>query len=573
MSTPRPRSAAALVAAASVLVAVFTPLAPAPARAASGPTGPTGPTGTVAGGTLTWGTSPYLASAGTGRPNPLPTAYDAPAAFDETTRLSTWGAGSGRVDADGSAEVAFAGTSVNFAKTGGGWLRLADLRADLDADGNGTLSALASYGTSTTGQPGNLTYDPAQAPDRGPVRVDVLTLAGNSAADRTLTPTSASWTGLDGTWSPAFTTFLGGDASAAPAVRAWSYAPTVTNATINPANGTPYNPARTPLPISLSVDTVVPATTATITRATPSDGVTVAVAGTGFRGVTQPGDAGVYVGIAPAGGLPDVSSPAGIDAFAAAAYVVTGAIVDGALAATLTAPTDALDPTRTYAVYTWQAHAHSNTSQDTETPLPIDFAALVPKETTTTVTGTVSRAYGTASTLRATVVAADGADVVPTGSVTLSGVGADQTAPVVDGVATFTVPARLAVGTHEATLTYAGDGDVLASQATRTVTVTRATPRLRLDVTTRPTAGPPARTGRASVVVTGPTTVAAPTGTVTLRLTRPGALARTVTTTLTYGKRTVVVPKVGKGRWTVTATYPGSTSFAAATHARSIVVG
>ena len=73
-------------------------------------------------------------------------------------------------------------------------------------------------------------------------------------------------------------------------------------------------------------------------------------------------------------------------------------------------------------------------------------------------------------------------------------------------------------------------------------------------------------------MVTGPSTVAAPAGTVTLRISRPGALTRTAKGTLKYGKLTIAVPKVGKGRWTVTATYPGSASFGTATKARSVVV-
>ncbi|MFB9314592.1 hypothetical protein, partial [Nocardioides plantarum] len=515
-------------------------------------------------GTATWGTSDYLASANPGRPNPLPTAYAAPSTFDETTRLSTWGTGSGLVAPDGSADLAFAGTAVNFAKTGGGWLRLADLQADLDASGNGTVSALVSYGTSVTGTPGDLTYDPQQAPDRGPTRVDLVTLAGNTAADRVTTPTSAAWTDLDGTWTTAFTTFLAGDATATPAVPAWSYATTVTNATTNPANGTTYNPTRTAESFSFAVDTVVPATTATITSATPSGGVVVAASGTGFRGVTNPGDAGVYIGIAPSGGLPDVSTVEGMDAFAAADYRPTASLATGSWSSTLTAPTDKLDPTRTYSVYTWQAHSHSNTSQDTETPLDIDFADLVPQETTTTATGATTRVYGTATTLTAAVDAP--------GSVTLTGVGASQTRPVVDGVATFTVPARLAVGSYVATLAYAGNGDHLPSRTTRSLEVTKARPTLALTVTTRPTSGPPAKAGKASVVVTGPKAVAAPAGTVTLRITRPGALTRTVKGTLKYGKLSIAVPKVGKGRWTLTASYPGSASFGSATKARTVLV-
>src|SRR5690606_2871095 len=100
-------------------------------------------------GSAAWGMSDYLRSTNMGRPNPLPSAYTAPAAFDAAAGLATWGAGRGEIAADGSATLAFEGTSVNFAKTGGGWLRLADIEAALDADGNGTVTAVVEYGTST----------------------------------------------------------------------------------------------------------------------------------------------------------------------------------------------------------------------------------------------------------------------------------------------------------------------------------------------------------------------------------------------------------------------------------------
>jgi len=81
-------------------------------------------TGDIQGGSLTWGTSTYLASANFGRPNPNAAAYTAPASFNVASRLSTWGAATGTIAADGSATLDFDGTSVNFAGTGGGWLKL-----------------------------------------------------------------------------------------------------------------------------------------------------------------------------------------------------------------------------------------------------------------------------------------------------------------------------------------------------------------------------------------------------------------------------------------------------------------
>ncbi|MEO9322890.1 Ig-like domain-containing protein [Nocardioides sp. C4-1] len=539
----RPRVAAAVLAAASAIatsVTAVSVLVPTSAHAAV--------TGSVDDGSLTWGLSTYLSSATFGRPNPLPAAYVAPATFAETERLTGFGAGDGVVAPDGSADLAFSGTSVNFAKTSGAWLRLADLQVDLDPSGNGTVSAVVSYGQSVTGTAPDLTYDPAQAPQRGPERVEVVTLAGNSASDATITSDSAAWAGLDGAWSPAFQAFLAGDPTGTPAVPAFVYAGQV-NA----------NADRTPLPFDVAVRTEAPVVTATVTGTSVADGVSVDVAGTGFRAATRPGDMGVYVGIAESGGLPDVTR---LDqsAFAASDWVMPQQIVDGAFTRTLVAPLDRLDPATAYSVYTWQAHAHSNTSQDTETPIELDLDDPV-RASTTTAAGAPRKAFGRTSTITATVTADAGATT--SGTVTLTGVGAAQTAPVVDGVATFTVPARLPVGTYAATLTYAGGPSLRPSAATRALVVTRAATRSVVTVTRKPTAGVRGKAGRARVVVTGPATVARPAGPVTVRLTKPGGRTRTVTAGLRGGVATVVLPRLGRGRWTAVASSAGNGSFVA----------
>lgn len=556
MSIARPRVAAAALAAATVLASTVTVLLPAPAHAAT--------TGSVASGTATWGISRYVNSPNPGRPNPLASAYAAPSTFDAASQLSTWGAGTGLVAPDGSADLAFDGTSVNFAPTGGGWLRLTDLEADLDAAGNGPVSAVVSYGTSVTGTPGNLTYDPAQAPTRAPERVTLVTLAGNTAADRVVTATAATWTGLDGTWSPAFLDYLDGDAAATPAIAGWSYAATITNNVNNPANGTPYNPSRTAEPFTFSVATVVPTVTAAVTGGSYSQGLSVGVAGDGFRGVTNTGDAGVYIGIAPSGGLPDVTTMAGMDSFAIADYRPAAALATGAFTSTLVAPTDRLDPTKTYSVYTWQAHTHSNTSQDTETPLTIDFSTLAQQPSTTTAAGATAKAYGATSTL--------GAAVSGPGTVTLTGVGPAQTKDVTGTTAVFTVPATLPVGSYTAVLVYSGGGDFGPSETTRALTVTKAASKTVLTITKKPTAGPKGGAGKARIVVTGPAAVAKPAGKVTVKLTKPGGKARTVTGTLANGVVTVTIPQLGKGAWTAVATYAGNASFTTAKQTRRFTV-
>ncbi|HNA99446.1 MAG TPA: HtaA domain-containing protein, partial [Marmoricola sp.] len=113
-----------------------------------------------------------------------------------------------------------------------------------------------------------------------------------------------------------------------------------------------------------------------VSAVSPSGGLTLQVSGTGFNGTTNPGDNGVLVGIAESGGLPDVSTPASMSNFAGAALVAPSAITNGAFSVSVTAATAKLDPTKSYSIYTWQAYSHSNVTQDTETPVSINFGAL-----------------------------------------------------------------------------------------------------------------------------------------------------------------------------------------------------
>src|SRR5690606_6261024 len=68
------------------------------------------------------------------------------------------------------------------------------------------------------------------------------------------------------------------------------------------ASGATSDATKAPSPF-----TIAPEVTARVISATPAGGLRVGVQGDGFRGVTNPGDKGVYVGLAEAGGLPDVS--------------------------------------------------------------------------------------------------------------------------------------------------------------------------------------------------------------------------------------------------------------------------
>jgi hypothetical protein len=121
-----------------------------------------------------------------------------------------------------------------------------------------------------------------------------------------------------------------------------------------------------------------PVVTAAVTASSHADGVTVQVQGTGFNPATRPGDNGVYVGLAPTDAVIDYDNRGSMSVFATVDWVDAGRFTEDAFSTVLVAPTDKLDPAKTYAVYTWQAHTHSNPTQDTKTPVAIDFSTLTP---------------------------------------------------------------------------------------------------------------------------------------------------------------------------------------------------
>lgn len=310
---------------------------------------------------------------------------------DETSRVVTFGAGQGSYNpANGAATVSYSGwvqgAFKNASCPGDGtpgdttcyWVRFANPTVTVDGEGHGSITAevtsrayLAAGGVDPGGTDTQrvlvTTFDAdesdwtagATADDNGSLTAtphweNVLTAGSPEALDAGITNTAHP---VD---NSSFAQPL--IKQLYPSVKSHFYKSNASQPNKVPAEFTAQAAAMT--------------VSKTITAVSPTNGLTVRVNGTGFRGVTNPGDAGVYVGIAEAGGLPDVSSPSGMGAFAAAAYVPAGQIVNGAFAATMTAPTDKLDSGETYAIYTWQAHTHSNVTQDTETALPINFGQL-----------------------------------------------------------------------------------------------------------------------------------------------------------------------------------------------------
>ena len=224
-------------------------------------------------------------------------------------------------------------------------------------------------------------------------------------------------------------------------------------------------PHRSPSPSTKATPTVAVSTTAT----NPTTGVTLKVTGDGFRGVTNasppPADNGIYVGLAPAGTMPDVSSMAGMSSFAASAYIPAAAMTSGAISTSLTAAPDKLDRTKSYAIYTWQAHTHSNTSQDTQTPVTINWAAL---KQATTIATTWKKQPKTVNNKGKLTVAVTGAGGTPAGDVTLTLERKGQKkvktlkGTLVNGSVLVKLP-KLKKGKWTVTVAYAGNASYAAS--------------------------------------------------------------------------------------------------------------
>lgn len=284
------------------------------------------------------------------------------ATYDVATRAST-------VQYAGSVAGSFvnAGTTLYT-------VTLADPAVTYGPDGSGRLTAVVSASNAAFGGP---------AASTDPARVVVATFAASTRPNPTTLAATPDWAGVlpaDSAEATALgigagkpvdgksfaASFLGNLTSG---VRAHFY-----------ASGSTSDPKKQVASFTAGVPT--PTVTARVSDASPTAGLTVAATGTGFRGVTDTGDNGIYVGLAPAGGLPPTGSREGMDAFAAATWIPASALTSGSFSTSLTAPTARLDRAKAYSVYTWQAHTRSNTTQDTETPVAIDWTRLQAPATT-----------------------------------------------------------------------------------------------------------------------------------------------------------------------------------------------
>lgn len=548
LRTPLRRRVAAAVATAGLAVGGLAAVA-APAQAAQ--------TGQIESGTVVWGLSTYLNTTAMGSISPLASGYVTPASYDPTSKLSTFEVESVVTDATGSV-ITLDGASLNYAPTGNRWLKLDDLVIDVDTAGNGELSALVSYGPGVGSYPSS-SYDPTVAAYRGPTRVDIVDLVGNSAAENTVTQDVSTWPALDGTWSEALITFLAGDAAASPAVPGLSYRSQLVNT----------DPAKAPQPLAVTADRAVASTTTSIGAATDA-GLPINVSGNGFK-QTFPGvyvslretttGAAPYAGGTVEGGAPTVwvsekesdvnpSDPeTGASTYIAEDGSFSTALVldDAALAA--------LDRSKTYSVVTRKAHGMgqipSNADQITETPL--DVSALK-KDSTVAATVAESRPGQPASV----AVKVTGAEGTPTGTVTVTNGGAVVgTATLAGGVATVPV-SGLPVGATALGVAYAGSAAHWPSVSTATATVAKLTSTLKASWKKKPTSK---RAGKLSVELTGPAAAAVPAGQVTVVLTK-GGKTKSVTKALVNGKVVLPVTKLKAGTWKATVSYVGEGGYA-----------
>jgi hypothetical protein len=175
-----------------------------------------------------------------------------------------------------------------------------------------------------------------------------------------------------------------------------------------------------------------------------------------------------------------------------------------------------------------------------------------------TVTAPTVR-YGTAP--KVVVAIANDYGRVPAGNATLTVGGRSYTVKVAQNAATFVLP-KLVPGTYPYTVAYAGDDQVVAFTRTGALTVAKGTVLTTAGkVAKAPTSK---KAGSYQVTVATAAGLAGASGKVTVTLAK-GATKKKVTGTLTAGRATVGLPKLGRGTWTVKLAYAGDARYAPAT--------
>lgn len=169
-----------------------------------------------------------------------------------------------------------------------------------------------------------------------------------------------------------------------------------------------------------------------------------------------------------------------------------------------------------------------------------------------------ARFYGQSGTATVSVTNAGSRPVA--GTVTLKGAGPTQTKTLVNGKAAFTLPKSLTPKAYTLTASYSGSSVLNASTRTSRYTVARARSKAPTFKTTKtPTSK---KSGKATVTVATVSGLARATGKVTVTL-KKGSSTKRVSATLSGGKRNITLPKLKKGTWKVTVSYPGDKNYVA----------
>jgi len=511
-------------------------------------------TTSVASGTLAWSVSDILS-------NVVPVSHvtfngsksvSGGATLDTATNVATFVGGTGTLDTTaGEGAVQYTGSYTSYGAPAGSDLygiTIANPKVVVHADGTGEIDADVSSTDGTT---------PVAAQR---VKVVGLTHASFVADGATATLTATpDWAGVLPAGSDAATAL--GITTAGLPVDGAAFSPeflTVLPGSLRSffyASNKAYDINKVPDALTATASFVpVPSVTASATAT--ASGFTVSVAGTDFTAVVNPGDAGVYVAIAPSGGLPDVTTQEGQSNFLTAQdFVTPNRLTTGAFTSELKVAAAEVAAGTAYSVYTWQAHSHSNTTQDTETalgvlvPLPAPaFTANLTAKKSVVVGGSVAlsaAASGTGVTYQWQTAAK--------GSSTFTNVaGATANTYTVKATSTKTSGAKYRVVATNVS------GSV-TSVAT-TVTVTKAKAKVTAKLSKKKVSAKVKAKKRATVKVTVKASNVTVTGKAKVTFKKKGAKAKTVTKKLKNGKVTVRSPKLKKGTYTVTVKYLGTTS-------------
>lgn len=185
-----------------------------------------------------------------------------------------------------------------------------------------------------------------------------------------------------------------------------------------------------------------------------------------------------------------------------------------------------------------------------------EVASNLPASTTSI--SAPSSTYGVAGKVTVSVSSAGGP--ATDGSVFLLGTDGWQIVPVTAGKAVVTLSKTLTPNKYELTALYFGSAELASSVDTAVKTVAKAkTKKPTYKATKTPTSK---KTGKATITVprTSGSLIAA-SGKVTVTLKKKGQSTKTVKATLSSGKKSITLPKLKKGTWSVVVTYAGDSRY------------